>query len=105
MLDDALVLRRAAGLRAGVGDERAVLRDARVLLEADRVLVERARREVVVDLGDGEAVGGEIEGGGCRAHGLVRVFDWQNERSRGSAGYRTKVLLAAQLMRDHDDAP
>ena len=70
MLDDALVLRRAAGLGAGVGDERAVLRDARVFLETDRVLVERARREVVVDFGDGEAVRGEVEGGGCRAHGL-----------------------------------
>ena len=56
MLDDALVLRRAAGLRAGVGDERAVLRDARVFLETNRVLVERARREVVVNFGDGEAV-------------------------------------------------
>ena len=72
MLDDALVLGRAAGLGAGVGDERAVLRDARVFLEADRVLVERARREVVVDFGDGEAVGGEVEGGGCRAHRLGR---------------------------------
>ena len=70
ILDDALVLRRAAGLHAGVGDERAVLGDARVLLEADRVLVERARREVVVDLGDGEAVSGEVEGcRSCRAHG------------------------------------
>ncbi len=61
MLDDALVLRRAPGLRAGVGDERAVLRDARVFLETNRVLVERARREIVMDFGDGEAVGGEIE--------------------------------------------
>ena len=56
MLDDALVLRRAAGLGAGVGDERAVLGDARVLLVTNRVLVERARRQVAVDLGDGEAV-------------------------------------------------
>ena len=28
------------------------------------VLVERARREVVVDGGDGQAVGGKVEGGG-----------------------------------------
>ena len=41
---------------AGVGDQRAVLRDARVLLVADRVLVERARRKVAVNFGDGEAV-------------------------------------------------
>ena len=61
ILDDTLVLRRAAGLRAGVGDKRAVLRDARVLLVAYRVFVERAGREVAVDFSYGEAVFGEIE--------------------------------------------
>ena len=61
MLDDALVLRRAAGLRAGVSDERAVLRDARVFLEPDRVLVERTRRQVAVNLAHIEFVGLKIE--------------------------------------------
>ena len=61
ILDDALVLRRASGLHAGVGDKRAVLGDARVFFEANRVLVERARRKVVVDFGDGQAMRSEIE--------------------------------------------
>jgi len=56
ILDDSLVLRRASGLRTGVGDEFAILRDARVLLVPDRVLVERARRQVVMDLGDLEVI-------------------------------------------------
>ncbi len=52
MLDHPLVFRRTSGLDAGVGDERAVLGDARVFLETNGVLVERARREVAVDGGD-----------------------------------------------------
>jgi hypothetical protein len=72
MLDDALVFWRAPRLRAGVGDQRAVFRDARVLLEADRVFVERTRREVVVNFGDHEAVGGEVESGKSRGHRLVK---------------------------------
>ena len=42
ILDDALILRRAAGLQAGVCDERAVLRYACVLLVADRMFVKLA---------------------------------------------------------------
>ena len=41
---------------AGVGDQRAVLGDAGVLLVADGVLVERARREVAVDVADRQVV-------------------------------------------------
>ena len=63
--DDALVLRRAAGLCARVGDERAVLRDAGVLFVPDRMLVERAGREVAMDRRNGEAVAGKIERWGC----------------------------------------
>ena len=53
MFDDALVLRRSSGLGAGVCDERAIFRDAGVLFVANRVLVEGARREVAMDLGNG----------------------------------------------------
>ena len=61
MLDHALVLGRASGLRAGVGDQRAVLGDARVLLETDRVLVKRARGEIMVNFGHGQTVTSEIK--------------------------------------------
>ena len=74
MLDHTLVFRRASGLDTGVGDECAVLRNARVFLETNCVLVERARGEVVVDGGDSEAMGGKIEGGGCRAHRWGRFW-------------------------------
>ena len=56
MLDHALVLWRTPRLDSGVGDKRAVLRDTRVFLVTNRVLVERARREVAVNLGNSEAV-------------------------------------------------
>jgi hypothetical protein len=57
---DALHLHVEERLRLE-GDAGA-LGDARVLLETNRVLIERARREVVVDFRDSEAVGGEVEG-------------------------------------------
>jgi hypothetical protein len=44
MFYNALVLRRAAGFRSGVGNQRAILGDTGVLLVADSVLVERAGR-------------------------------------------------------------
>ena len=61
MLDHALVLGRAAGLDAGIGDQRAVLGDAGVLLEANGVLVERAWRQVAVNFGDRQLVLFEVE--------------------------------------------
>ena len=102
MLDDALVLGRAAGLGAGVGDQRAVLGDARVLLVANGVLVERARREVAVHVGDGDAVGGEVEGGGRGAHRLLRfpIRRMYQPRQRG----RTKILMEPKQRRKHNDA-
>ena len=68
MFDDALVFGRAASLHAGVGDKRAVLRNARVFLEANRVLVERAWRKVVMDLRYGQSVGGQVERFSCHVH-------------------------------------
>ena len=51
VLDDPLVLGRAAGLGAGVGDQRAVVGDAGILLVTDGVLVKRAHGQVAVNLG------------------------------------------------------
>ena len=56
MLDHALVLWRTPRLYAGVRNKRAVLGDARVFLVTNRVLVECARREVAVNLGNSETV-------------------------------------------------
>ena len=53
MPDDALVLGRAACLDAGIGDERSVFGDAGVFFVANRVLVQRAGRKVVMDI-DGQ---------------------------------------------------
>jgi hypothetical protein len=61
MFDQPLVLRRAAGFGSGVGNQRAILGDAGVLIVADRVLVERAWREVAVDFGDGNAIVLQVE--------------------------------------------
>ena len=69
ILNHALVVRRTAGLRTGISDERAIVRDAGVFLIMNRVHVELARREVAVNFGDRETVGGEIEGcSGCGVH-------------------------------------
>ena len=57
-----------------------------------------------MDFGDGEAVGGEIEGGGCRAHRLSRFSIGQDEPAGGSAGYRTKILVEPKQQRKHNDA-
>src|SRR6476620_188869 len=56
MLDHALVLWRTSRLYAGIRNKRAVFGDACVFLVTNRVLVERARREVAVNLGNSEAV-------------------------------------------------
>src|SRR4029079_2357088 len=56
MLDYALVLWRTARLCAGVGDQRAVVCDARVFLVTNRVLVKRARRKIAVNLRHTESV-------------------------------------------------
>ena len=52
LVDDALVLRAAAGLLAGVRDQRAGGRDRRALFEPQRGLVEKGGRGVAVDLRD-----------------------------------------------------
>ena len=56
MADDPLVLRRATRLDAGVCHQRAVLGDTGILFVPDRVLIERAWREVVMDLVHGDPV-------------------------------------------------
>ena len=61
VLDDPLVLGRAARLHAGIGDQRAVVGDAGVLLVANGVLVEGTRREVAVNFRNGQSVLFEVE--------------------------------------------
>ena len=68
VLDDALVFGRASRLHAGVGDQRAILGDARVFLETDGVFVKRARRQITVNFGNSKAVIGEVKQCSC---GLV----------------------------------
>ena len=48
LLDDELVVRRAAGMRAGAADQRPILRE-HALLAADGVFVEGGRRQVEMD--------------------------------------------------------
>ena len=69
MFDHALVLRRAAGLCAGVSAQRAGVGDGGPRLVADGVLVENGVREVAVDVFDGDAVGREVEAVDAGAHG------------------------------------
>src|SRR4249919_1320114 len=83
MLDYALVLWRTPRLNSGVGDERAVLRDARVFLVTNRVLVERARRKVAVNLRNSEAVLIKSKRGRIRHSHLSSScrstqFDWKD---------------------------
>ena len=66
MLDYALVFWRTPRLNAGVGDQRAVLRDTRVFLVTNRVLVERTRRKIAVNLTSSKAVLVKIKRGRIR---------------------------------------
>ena len=73
--DHALILRRAAGLCAGVSDQCAGVGDGRTGLVADGMLIEFGGREVAVDDFHRDAVRREIEWRRARgAHGLVSVF-------------------------------
>src|SRR6476620_7603993 len=95
MLDHALVFWRTPRLYAGIGDERAVLRDARVFLVTNRVLVERARRKVAVNLGNSEAVLVKSKRGRIRRIHLVSSyrstqFGWKDciiQSDQGPRGY------------------
>eukprot|EP00966_Prymnesium_polylepis_P075267 1746103-Prymnesium_polylepis.1 len=63
--DDALVLGRAAGLRAAAHGQRARRREVRALLVLQRRLDEHGRRRLVDDLGRAVLdvlVGGELVG-------------------------------------------
>jgi hypothetical protein len=66
MLDHTLVLWRTPCLDARVSHERAVFRNTRVFFETNRVFIERARREIVMYVGDGETVLLKREYGGIR---------------------------------------
>jgi hypothetical protein len=68
LLTTRLSLGRASCLHAGIGDQGAVLGNARVLLEANRMLVKRAWRQVAVNLHYSQPVGSEVEGFRCRVH-------------------------------------
>src|SRR4029077_12305803 len=95
MLDHALVFWRTSRLYAGIGDERAVLCDARVFLVTNRVLVERARRKVAVNLGNSEAVLVKSKRGRIRRIHLVSSyrstqFGWKDciiQSDQGPRGY------------------
>jgi hypothetical protein len=56
IFDDPFVFGGAAGFDAGVGDERAVVGDAGVFLVTNGVLVERAHREVAVNLRNRQSI-------------------------------------------------
>jgi len=83
MLDHPLILWRTPRLNARVRHKRAVLRDARVFLVTNRVLVERARRKVAVNLGNSEAVLIKSKRGRIRRSHLScscrsTQFDWKD---------------------------
>ena len=56
MLDDALVLRRAAGLFAREGDQRPGIGDVALRVLANRLGIELRRRKIAADVLDGDAV-------------------------------------------------
>ena len=50
-------------------------------------LVDRARREVVVHFSNSDVVGGEVEGDGCRAHGLVAFYQKKDFSDKDLSGF------------------
>src|SRR4029450_4475427 len=90
MLDHTLVLWRTPRLDAGVRNERAVLGDARIFIETNRVLVECAGREIAVHVGDGETVLLESEYDRIRGVHLEWSCNSTVLEQTGASSYRTK---------------
>jgi hypothetical protein len=70
---DPLVLRGAARLLAGVGDEGAGVGDGAAGVDAEGLGIEFGRGEVAADVGDGDAVGGEVDAAHAVGSGGGRV--------------------------------
>ena len=93
MLDHTLVLWRTPRLDSRVGDERAVLGNARVFLKTNRVFIERARLKIMMHVGDGETV--LLESEYDRVHGVHLHWSCNSTvlaQPRAPA-YRTKLLV------------
>ena len=73
MFEYTLVLWRTSRLDAGVGDQRTILGYVRIFLVTNRVLVERAGREIVMNVTNGETVLLERKCGRIRDVHFIRV--------------------------------